>query len=198
MTLTRGSRSDHIIPANARLRVPGMREWGRRNLSFSGDWVSKLRNRSGSRNASVAPAGQGRSREPSGGYLYFPSRDSCTFTFTDHGMTRVFRRETQIPVHRLRKSRTPPTFRTQTFRLQRTRLTQHHSPSLQPSTPALRSATHHQPPAKHPSRSRQSFFGFYVNCRSPSDNTFPSAYALAVCTSTYATASQRQRATSFA
>lgn len=151
MTLTRGSRSDYM-PANARLRVPGMREWGRRNLSFSGDWVSKLRNRSGSRNTSVTPTLQGRSREPSGDYCF---RISNACSVSDYDIIWFCRRKTQVPVDRLRKSRTPPTSRSQTFRLQRTRRG-HHLPAQryfqQSSTSSLCSPTH-QPSPKYSSRS---------------------------------------------
>ncbi|KAI0320970.1 UNC-like C-terminal-domain-containing protein [Amylostereum chailletii] len=49
LSLTRGSRND--LPRSTRPRVPGpvsMKEWGKRNLSlsFSSDWVSRLRARS--------------------------------------------------------------------------------------------------------------------------------------------------------
>ena len=64
ISLTRGSRTQHVHPAAASssssvLRgVPGgtsVREWGRRNLSFSGDWVSRLRSRS--RSLTASPGG---------------------------------------------------------------------------------------------------------------------------------------------
>ncbi|KAI0354816.1 hypothetical protein OH77DRAFT_1455528 [Trametes cingulata] len=41
MALTRGSRGEIVHPARS-----SMREWGRRTLSFSGDWVNRLRTRS--------------------------------------------------------------------------------------------------------------------------------------------------------
>ncbi|KAI0060437.1 hypothetical protein BV25DRAFT_1917784 [Artomyces pyxidatus] len=49
LSLTRGSRSEVPLPPSTLRGVPGalsMKEWGRRNLSFSGDWVSRLRSRS--------------------------------------------------------------------------------------------------------------------------------------------------------
>ncbi|THH09584.1 hypothetical protein EW146_g8646 [Bondarzewia mesenterica] len=49
LSLTRGSRTEHIEPASVLNNVPGgmsVREWGRRNLSFSGDWVSRFKSRS--------------------------------------------------------------------------------------------------------------------------------------------------------
>ena len=65
ISLTRGSRTQHVHAAAAAsssssvLRgVPGgtsVREWGRRNLSFSGDWVSRLRSRS--RSLTASPGG---------------------------------------------------------------------------------------------------------------------------------------------
>ena len=48
MTLTRGSRGEHASAHRAAgsTRHMGMREWGRRTLSFSGDWVARFRSRS--------------------------------------------------------------------------------------------------------------------------------------------------------
>jgi len=45
MTLTRGSRGEHasVHRVSGSGRPMGMREWGRRTLSISGDWVSRFR-----------------------------------------------------------------------------------------------------------------------------------------------------------
>ncbi|KII91054.1 hypothetical protein PLICRDRAFT_174384 [Plicaturopsis crispa FD-325 SS-3] len=71
MGLTRGSRGESLTAHShmPRLNSLSMREWGKRNLSFSGDWVSHLRSRS--------PASRGPEREPTISDLTveFPSKE---------------------------------------------------------------------------------------------------------------------------
>lgn len=57
MTLTRGSRGEHASAHRAQEanRPTGMREWGRRTLSFSGDWVARFRSRSPSPKSVTRP-----------------------------------------------------------------------------------------------------------------------------------------------
>ncbi|KAH9947467.1 UNC-like C-terminal-domain-containing protein [Amylocystis lapponica] len=46
MTLTRGSRGEHFHGIPGLSQSTSMRDWGRRTLSFSGDWVNRFRSRS--------------------------------------------------------------------------------------------------------------------------------------------------------
>jgi hypothetical protein len=63
MALTRGSRGDESLMEHAPWL---MRHWGRRHLSFSGDWMSKLtgRSRSGSRTEERYPPRESRKQSP--------------------------------------------------------------------------------------------------------------------------------------
>jgi hypothetical protein len=53
MGLTRGSRGETLLEhASSSVRLhKSMREWGRRNLSLSKEWVGRFRSRSPSANA---------------------------------------------------------------------------------------------------------------------------------------------------
>ncbi|KAL6301968.1 UNC-like C-terminal-domain-containing protein [Sparassis latifolia] len=64
MSLTRGSRGEHVHG-----RPSSMRDWGRRTLSLSGDWMSRLRTRS-----STPPPPQPPSRALDESFVEFPSR----------------------------------------------------------------------------------------------------------------------------
>ncbi|KAI0629780.1 UNC-like C-terminal-domain-containing protein [Trametes polyzona] len=65
MALTRGSRGEVVYPR----RGGTMREWGRRTLSISGDWVNRLRTRS-----STPP--RAAAQKPSENEIAFPSLDT--------------------------------------------------------------------------------------------------------------------------
>ncbi|KAI9066021.1 hypothetical protein FKP32DRAFT_1646714 [Trametes sanguinea] len=64
MALTRGSRGEVVHPARGTVR-----DWGRRTLSFSGDWVNRLRTRS---STPPRPAGQ----KPGENEVAFPTVDT--------------------------------------------------------------------------------------------------------------------------
>ncbi|KAI0365330.1 hypothetical protein BV20DRAFT_973345 [Pilatotrama ljubarskyi] len=64
MALTRGSRGEIVHPVRS-----SMREWGRRTLSFSGDWVNRLRTRS---STPPRPAPQ----KPGENEIAFPTLDT--------------------------------------------------------------------------------------------------------------------------
>lgn len=46
MTLTRGSRGEHVHRVHGLSHPLSMRDWGRRTLSLSGDWVNRFKSRS--------------------------------------------------------------------------------------------------------------------------------------------------------
>ncbi|KAH9891896.1 UNC-like C-terminal-domain-containing protein [Cubamyces lactineus] len=64
MALTRGSRGEVVHPTRG-----GVRDWGRRTLSFSGDWVNRLRTRS-----STPPRPGGKN--PGDNTVLFPTLDT--------------------------------------------------------------------------------------------------------------------------
>ncbi|OSC98017.1 hypothetical protein PYCCODRAFT_1454608, partial [Trametes coccinea BRFM310] len=64
MALTRGSRGEVVYPARGTVR-----DWGRRTLSFSGDWVNRLRTRS-----STPPRKEGQ--KPGENEVAFPTVDT--------------------------------------------------------------------------------------------------------------------------
>ncbi|KAI0930861.1 hypothetical protein AcW1_007221 [Taiwanofungus camphoratus] len=70
MTLTRGSRGEHVHSI-AGLGRQSMRDWGRRTLSFSGDWVSRFRSRSPTPQPVIAA---GRGSEKNIDKVEFPSQ----------------------------------------------------------------------------------------------------------------------------
>lgn len=53
MGLTRGSRNDAVDPGSVRALRKGMRDWGKRHLSLSGDWFANRNREQQSRKKSV-------------------------------------------------------------------------------------------------------------------------------------------------
>ncbi|KAI8986140.1 UNC-like C-terminal-domain-containing protein [Trametes punicea] len=76
MALTRGSRGEVVHPARG-----SMREWGRRTLSFSGDWVNRLRTRS---STPPRPANQ----KPGENEVAFPKLDAKVAEQLSHSTRR--------------------------------------------------------------------------------------------------------------
>jgi hypothetical protein len=68
MGLTRGSRGEALLSLDRGIQPAlnkSMREWGRRNLSFNGDWVSRFRSQS------PPPSGTKRGLETATGSFYY-------------------------------------------------------------------------------------------------------------------------------
>lgn len=79
MSLTRGSRVEGMIDHRAAAMLDGisrsssMRDWGRRTLSFSGDWVSRFKAKDP---AHSTPGLSNSSRKHADGKIQFPSRST--------------------------------------------------------------------------------------------------------------------------
>ncbi|CAL1713663.1 unnamed protein product [Somion occarium] len=75
MTLTRGSRGE-VVHAAPRARTSSMREWGKRTLSFSGDWMTKFRSPKRPSEATHLDAVAQANLDKTPGQVAFPSESA--------------------------------------------------------------------------------------------------------------------------
>ncbi|KAH9922926.1 uncharacterized protein B0H18DRAFT_497745 [Fomitopsis serialis] len=138
MTLTRGSRGEHAsvhrVPGSG--RPMGMREWGRRTLSISGDWVSRFRSRSPTPKPVTRPESRQSDKAPAH-TVEFPSQSTQTPSSHRPFLSSSPRSPTfprSATRHLTSRPRTPSALRVSTPRFQNlhARSTQTPPPSARP------------------------------------------------------------------